>query len=105
MQGDEEQAVIPGDDELLDMPGLELRALAMKHGISCQAQAQADMRTRLSQIRDHGLIFCLECEDGVKRPLTNIYIAGLRYRSHLSASYLPTSQPEHLSLLYVCTYA
>jgi hypothetical protein len=99
MQGDEEQAVIPGDDELLAMPGRDraardLRALAMKHGIRCHAHA--DMRTRPSMIRDHGLVFCLEGDDGVKRPL--------HQRDH-RCELLATSQPEHLSLLYVCTYA
>jgi hypothetical protein len=84
--------VIPGDNELLHMPGRELQALAMKHGIGCKAHA--DMRVRLSQSRDHGLLFCLACEDGMN---------GL-YIEIRGASYLPTSQPEHLSLLYVCTY-
>jgi hypothetical protein len=94
MQGDEEQAEIPGDDELLDMPGRELQTLAMKHDITCRACA--DMRTRLLQIRDHGFMFCLECEDGVKRPL---YQAN--HRCELLA-HEPARAPVTAVCMYVC---
>jgi hypothetical protein len=65
MQVAEDQSLIPSDDELLGMPGNELRALARTHGIECRGYA--DMRARLAMMRDHGLVFCSECRDGVKR--------------------------------------
>jgi hypothetical protein len=70
------------------MEAKDLRTLAETHGVA--RKKLADMRTRLSMIRDHGLMFCSECRDGVKRPL---------YRTNNRCSYEPTSQPERQSLL------
>jgi hypothetical protein len=88
MQGDEEQAEIPDDEELSGMHASDLRTLTKGHG--CERHKLADMCTWLSQIRDHGEMFCPECEDGVKRPL---------YPPTAGASYEPTNQPERQSLL------
>jgi hypothetical protein len=87
-------SIIPSDDALLVMPGRQLRALARTHGVGHHCYAgYADMRAKLSMLRDHSIAVCLECQDGVIRPL---------YREYKSC--LPKSQPEHLSLLYVCMH-